>query len=93
MVIVSDYAGDRTGAAIAVSRCSSLAIAPAAIDRSIASNSEAPGTDIREDRSGTIVEAMDPRAVLGLVDSEAIGPVALEARERLERVIASLATD
>ena len=48
---------------------------------------------LREDRSGTIVEAMDPQAALGIVESEAIEPVASEARERLERVINSLGTD
>jgi uncharacterized protein (DUF302 family) len=45
---------------------------------------------LREDPEGTIVEAMDPRAALGIVDDPAIQPIAVEARERLERVIRSL---
>lgn len=45
---------------------------------------------LREDGGTTIVEAMDPLAVLGLIDDPAIRPVAREARERLERAIASL---
>ena len=45
---------------------------------------------LREDGVETIVEAMDPMAVLGMVDDPAIRPVAIEARERLERAIASL---
>lgn len=42
------------------------------------------------DGTRTIVEAMDPIAVLGLVDSNDIATVAAEVKERLERVIASL---
>jgi uncharacterized protein (DUF302 family) len=45
---------------------------------------------LREDGTGTIVEAMDPMAALGIVDSPAIRPVAAEARDRLQRVIAAL---
>ncbi|HSL34711.1 MAG TPA: DUF302 domain-containing protein [Candidatus Limnocylindrales bacterium] len=45
---------------------------------------------LREDAEVTIVEAMDPRAALGIVDDPAIQPIAAEARERLERVIRSL---
>ncbi len=45
---------------------------------------------LREEDSRTIVEAMDPGAVLGVVKSPAIEPVAREARERLLRVIAAL---
>jgi len=41
----------------------------------------------------TIVEAMDPGAVLGVVESSAIEPIAREARERLLRVIASLESE
>ncbi len=48
---------------------------------------------IREQAGQTIVEAMDPAAVLGIVQSTAIEPVAREARERLLRVIASLALE
>ena len=45
---------------------------------------------VRDDGGETIVEAMDPMAVLGIVDDPAIRPIATEARERLERAIASL---
>lgn len=47
---------------------------------------------LRDDGNQILVEVMDPLAVLGLVDDPAIRPVALEARERLERAIATLAT-
>jgi uncharacterized protein (DUF302 family) len=45
---------------------------------------------LRSDRGGTIVEAMDPMAALGLLDDPEVRPVALEARDRLVRAIASL---
>lgn len=45
---------------------------------------------LRADGDGTIVEAMDPQAALGIVESPGIEPVAREARERLERAIATL---
>jgi uncharacterized protein (DUF302 family) len=45
---------------------------------------------LREEGAETIVEAMDPMAALGIVDSPAILPVAEEAKARLQRVIASL---
>jgi uncharacterized protein (DUF302 family) len=45
---------------------------------------------LREDGAETIVEAMDPMAALGIVDSPAIRPVAEEAKDRLQRVIAAL---
>ncbi len=45
---------------------------------------------LRADGADTVVEAMDPEAALGIVESPAIEPVAREARERLERAIASL---
>ena len=38
----------------------------------------------------TIVEIMDPRAVLQLVDRPEIAPIAAEVREKLERVLAAL---
>jgi uncharacterized protein (DUF302 family) len=47
---------------------------------------------LRADGDGTIIEAMDPLAVLGIVDHPAIRPVAAEARERLQRAIAALET-
>jgi uncharacterized protein (DUF302 family) len=45
---------------------------------------------LREDGPDTIVEAMDPMAALGIVDSPAIQPVAEEAKARLQRAIAAL---
>jgi uncharacterized protein (DUF302 family) len=45
---------------------------------------------VREEAGETVVEAMDPMAVLGLVSDAEIGLVAAEARQRLERAVASL---
>ena len=45
---------------------------------------------LREDAGKTVVEAMDPRAVMGLVANPAVEAVAVEAEERLRRVIESL---
>lgn len=45
---------------------------------------------LREVGSDTIVEAMDPMAALGIVDSAGVQPVAEEATERLRRVISGL---
>jgi uncharacterized protein (DUF302 family) len=45
---------------------------------------------IRRHGGRTVVEAMDPEAVLGFVRSSAVGQVAREAREHLVRVISSL---
>ena len=45
---------------------------------------------LREDGDETIVEALDPDAALGLVDNAAVAAVAADARERLQRVVASL---
>jgi uncharacterized protein (DUF302 family) len=46
---------------------------------------------VREDKSGgTVVEIMDPQAVLQLVDRPEIGEIAAEVRKRLERVLAAL---
>ena len=42
---------------------------------------------LREVGSDTIVEAMDPMAALGIVDSAGVQPVAEEATERLRRAI------
>ena len=47
---------------------------------------------LRADGGETIVEVMDPLAVLGIVDDPRIRPVATEARARLERAIAALET-
>jgi len=48
---------------------------------------------LRDQDGQTIVEIMDPAAVLGIAQSPAIEPVAREARERLVRVIAALAAE
>ena len=45
---------------------------------------------LRQDGPDTIVEAMDPMAALGIVDSAGVRPVATEARDRLVRAVASL---
>lgn len=42
------------------------------------------------DGDGTIIEAMDPAAVIALADAPDVQAVAAEARERLVRVIASV---
>lgn len=42
---------------------------------------------IRTDGDRTVVEAMDPRAAMGLIESAEIAAVAEEARERLVRVV------
>ena len=46
---------------------------------------------LREDGPQTIVEAMDPLAVLGIIQVPAIRSIALEAKARLEGAIARLA--
>ncbi len=46
---------------------------------------------LREDGDGTIIEAMDPAAVIALADAQEVKVVAAEARERLVRVIAAVA--
>jgi hypothetical protein len=46
---------------------------------------------VREDRSGeTVVEIMDPQAVMQLVGRAEVGEIAAEVRKRLERVLAAL---
>jgi uncharacterized protein (DUF302 family) len=47
---------------------------------------------LRADGDGTIVEAMDPLAALGIVNTTAVHAVAEEAAARLRRVIAALAS-
>jgi uncharacterized protein (DUF302 family) len=47
---------------------------------------------VRQAGDGSIVEAIDPEAMLGFVKSAAVEEVARDARERLVRVIASLET-
>jgi len=45
---------------------------------------------LRADGDGTIIEAMDPAAVITLADAQEVKLVAAEARERLVRVIAAV---
>ena len=45
---------------------------------------------LREDGPETIVEAMDPMAALGIVETTAVHAVAEEAAARLRRVIAAI---
>jgi uncharacterized protein (DUF302 family) len=45
---------------------------------------------VRREADRTVVAAMDPLAVLRLADNPALEPLAAEARERLERAIATL---
>jgi uncharacterized protein (DUF302 family) len=45
---------------------------------------------LREDGDQTIVEAMDPRAVMGLVDLPEVTAVATDVRDRLVRAIEGL---
>ena len=45
---------------------------------------------LRQDGDGTIIEAMDPAAVIALADAQVVKVVAAEARERLVRVIAAV---
>src|SRR5450759_2078669 len=45
---------------------------------------------LREDDGQTLVEAMDPRAVMGLVENAEVETVAAEVEARLRRVIGSL---
>ncbi|OGO54824.1 MAG: hypothetical protein A2V85_16725 [Chloroflexi bacterium RBG_16_72_14] len=45
---------------------------------------------LRADGDGTIIEAMDPLAALGIVGAEAVRAVAEEAAARLRRAVATL---
>jgi uncharacterized protein (DUF302 family) len=46
---------------------------------------------VRVDAAGqTVVEVMDPAAVLGLVGRPEIAPIAAEVRQRLERMLAAV---
>ncbi len=45
---------------------------------------------LRADGDATVVEAMDPAAVLGLIDDPAVHDIALDARARLQRAVAAL---
>jgi uncharacterized protein (DUF302 family) len=46
---------------------------------------------LRQDGDGTIVEAMDPRAALGIVETAGVRPVAEEAQARLRRAVEAVA--
>ena len=46
---------------------------------------------LREEDDGTIVEALNPMAALGIVEGDAVRAVAEEATARLERALATLA--
>lgn len=48
---------------------------------------------VYEDGEGTVVSVLDPRTMVDLTHNAALGPVATEARIRLERVIAVISTD
>ncbi len=45
---------------------------------------------VRAEDSGSRVDIADPQAMLGIVGNEQIGPVADEAKQRLQRVVAAL---
>ncbi len=45
---------------------------------------------VYQEDGGSMVEAMDPEAALGIVPVEALKPVAAEAKQRLERALAQL---
>ena len=45
---------------------------------------------VRETEHGTVVEAVDPQTMVALTDNGDLQPVADEAKERLEKALASL---
>jgi len=45
---------------------------------------------VRETEDGTVVEAVDPQTMVSMTDNERLQPVADEAKERLEKALASL---
>lgn len=45
---------------------------------------------VRETDEGTVVEAVDPQTMVSMTDNERLQPVADEAKERLEKALASL---
>ncbi|HET7534135.1 MAG TPA: DUF302 domain-containing protein [Nocardioidaceae bacterium] len=45
---------------------------------------------VRETADGTVVEAIDPQTMVAMTDNERLQPVADEAKERLEKALASL---
>jgi hypothetical protein len=48
---------------------------------------------VYEQNGGSVVEAMDPLPVLGMVDNPALEPIAKEVRQRLETAIDNVAAD
>jgi uncharacterized protein (DUF302 family) len=46
---------------------------------------------VRENDHGCLIEAIDPEAMLSMVDNQTVAAVAREAKERLQRVMAALA--
>src|SRR5579883_1193244 len=47
---------------------------------------------VYEDGDGSVVEAMDPEAALGVVGNSALEPIARAAREKLQNAISSLSS-
>jgi uncharacterized protein (DUF302 family) len=45
---------------------------------------------VRESDAGTVVEAVDPQTMVALTENDELQPVADEARQRLEKALASL---
>ena len=45
---------------------------------------------VRETADGTVVEAVDPQTMVAMTDNERLQPVADEAKERIEKALASL---
>lgn len=45
---------------------------------------------VYEADGGSVVSVLDPSAALGIVGNDALGPIAQEARARLERVVSRL---
>ncbi len=46
---------------------------------------------VYQEGEGSVVKAMDPEAALGVVPVEGLGPVAAQAKEKLERALAKVA--
>ena len=47
---------------------------------------------VRETEDGTVVEAVDPQTMVAMTDNGDLQPVADEAKERLEKALASLSS-
>ena len=45
---------------------------------------------VYDDAGGSVVSAVDPIMMLGMVDNPGLNDIAVEARDRLQRVVASL---